>query len=133
MTVAGVREGNAMESLFMRLGGENAVEAAVEAFYAKVMADDRIRGFFDGIDMTDQKRKQRDFLTMAFGGPNVYDGRDMRSAHAWMNLEDPHFDAVVENLGATLQELGVPAGLIGEAAEIAESVRDEVLNREPTS
>ena len=71
-------------------------------------------------------------MTVAFGGPNNYDGRDMNSAHSWMveqGLKDMHFDAVLENLGRTLVELEVPGELIGEAAVIAESVRDEVLGR----
>jgi hemoglobin len=47
-----------------------------------------------------------------------------------MGLNDAHFDAVVENLGATLVDLDVSGELIAEAAAIAESVRDDVLNRE---
>ena len=38
-------------------------------------------------------------------------------------------DAVLENLGNSLKELGVPDDLIKEAANIAESVRNEVLNK----
>ncbi len=68
-------------------------------------------------------------MTFAFGGPNQYAGRDMRSAHAQMNLTEEHFDAVMENLGATLTELNVPEDLIGEAAAIALSVKNDVLNR----
>ena len=41
-----------------------------------------------------------------------------------------HFDAVIEHLGATLTDLEVPAELIGEAAAIAESVRESVLGRD---
>ena len=37
--------------------------------------------------------------------------------------------AVIELLGATLTELGVPADLIGEVAAIGESTRNDVLNR----
>lgn len=44
-------------------------------------------------------------------------------------LNDEHFDAVMENLGSTLVELEVPEELILEAAVVAESFRDEVLNK----
>ena len=118
-----------MSSVYERIGGEAAVDAAVDLFYRKVLADDRISHFFDTVDMDRQRAKQKAFLTMAFGGPHNYSGQDMRAAHAKMNLNEGHFDAVMENLGATLKELGVPDELIGEAAAIALSVKDDVLNR----
>ncbi|NOX76378.1 MAG: group 1 truncated hemoglobin [Gammaproteobacteria bacterium] len=120
------------ESLFDRLGGEAAVNAAVDIFYRKVLADDRINKFFDGVDMEKQAAKQKAFLTMAFGGPNSYTGDDMRKGHAHLverGLNDTHFDAVVENLGATLAELGVSADLIGEVAAVAETTRNDILGR----
>lgn len=120
------------ESLFNRLGGEAAVNAAVDIFYRKVLGDYRINRFFGNSDMEKQLAKQRAFLTMAFGGPNNYNGKDMRSAHAKlvdMGLNEDHFNAVMEHLGATLTELKVPPELIAEAAAIAESTRNDVLGR----
>jgi hemoglobin len=120
------------KSLYERIGGEAAVDAAVDVFYRKVLADDRISAYFDDVDMDRQAAKQKAFLTLALGGPNQYSGKDMRAGHARLveqGLNDTHFDAVMENLAATLQELNVPAELIAEAAAIAESTRNDVLNR----
>jgi len=120
------------DTLFARLGGEAAVDAAVDIFYRKVLADDRIKQFFDDVDMDKQAAKQKAFLTMAFGGPNNYTGEDMRRGHAHLverGLNDSHFDAVVENLGGTLKELGVADDLIGEVAAIAETTRNDVLGK----
>ena len=120
------------ESLFDRLGGTTAVDAAVDLFYGKVLADPLLAGFFTGTDMVRQKAMQRAFLTVAFGGPNSYSGRSLRAAHtkaAAGGLNDRHFDAVVGHLGATLTELGVAPGLIAQAAAVAESVRADVLCR----
>ena len=120
------------QTLYERLGGEPAVNAAVDIFYRKVLADYRINRFFDDTDMEKQAAKQKAFLTMAFGGPNNYTGTDMRTAHARfvkMGLNDSHFDAVVENLGATLTELNVPQALIAEVAALCETTRNDVLNK----
>ncbi len=120
------------ESLYEKLGGEAAVNAAVEIFYKKVLEDHRINRFFENVDMARQIAKQKAFLTLAFGGPSDYDGKDMRAAHAKLvklGLDDSHFDAVMEHLGATLVELNVPEELISEAAAIAESTRVDVLGR----
>ncbi len=119
-------------SLFNEIGGEGAVNAAVDIFYRKVLKDDRIKHFFGGVDMTKQAAKQKAFLTMAFGGPHHYSGADMRKGHAHLvtqGLNDSHFDAVMEHLGATLTELNVPGHLIAQAAAIAESTRKDVLGK----
>lgn len=117
---------------FDKLGGEAAVDAAVDIFYRKVLTDDTISHFFDTVDMAAQHAKQKAFLTMAFGGPNNYTGKDMRAGHAHLvakGLSDVHFDAVAGHLQATLEELSVPAELINEVMAIAASTRDDVLNR----
>ena len=120
------------KTLYERIGGEPAVNAAVDIFYRKVLNDHRINRFFDGVDMEKQAAKQKAFLTMAFGGPHSYTGEDMRKGHAHlvkMGLDNSHFDAVVENLGATLIELNVPEELINEVVAICETTRNDVLGR----
>ena len=117
------------ESLYDRLGGKAAVDAAVDVFYSKVLADDRIRHFFDGVDMDRQKGKQRAFLTMAFGGPVKYEGKDLREAHKGLEgLNEDHFSAVAEHLQATLEELSVPGDMIQEVMTLVGSTHDDVLN-----
>jgi hemoglobin len=119
-------------SLYEQLGGQAAVDAAVDLFYRKVLSDDRINAFFDGVDMDRQAAKQKAFLTMVFGGPSNYTGLDMRRGHAHLvarGLNDSHFDAVVENLGATLREMGVAEDLIQQVAALAETTRNDVLSR----
>lgn len=119
-------------TLYERIGGQPAVDAAVNIFYRKVLNDYRINRFFDNTDMDKQIAKQKAFFTMAFGGPNNYTGQDMRDAHANLvktGLNEDHFNAVMEHLGATLVELKVPGDLIAEAAAIAESTRNDVLGR----
>jgi len=118
--------------LYERLGGKPAVEAAVDSFYDKIMKDALIRPFFDGVDMPRQRAKQKIFLTMAFGGPTKYTGKDLRQAHAHLverGLNDPHFDAVAGHLKSTLVELKVANDLIDEVMTIVASTRNDVLNR----
>ena len=126
-------------TLFEQLGGEAAVNAAVDIFYRKVLGDYRINRFFDNVDMEQQAVKQKAFLTMAFGGPNNYNGLDMRysgqdlrTGHAKlvkMGLDDSHFDAVMENLVATLIELNVPQELIAQVDKLAQTTRIDVLGK----
>ena len=120
-----------MPSLYDQIGGEAAVDAAVDIFYRKVLSDDSISHFFESTDMDKQHAKQKAFLTMVFGGPNSYTGKDMRNAHAPLvaiGLNEDHFNAVAGHLQATLVELNVPEDLVNQVMTIAGSVHDDVLN-----
>ncbi len=122
-------------TLFERLGGEPAVNTAVDIFYRKVMADARINYFFFGVNITEQAAKQKAFLSMAFGGPHQYTGRDMRRSHVklvGMGMNDRHFDIVLDHLRGTLSELQAPEDLIQEVIDICESTREDVMNRRPS-
>jgi hemoglobin len=119
-------------SIYERLGGEHAIEAAAGLFYEKVLADPLTAPFFSELDMPAQVRKQMAFMAHAFGGPKQYLGRDLRTAHRPLvvrGLGDAHFDAVAGHLRATLQELGITEDLIASVLAVVGSVRNEVLDR----
>ncbi|HPG28652.1 MAG TPA: group 1 truncated hemoglobin [Myxococcota bacterium] len=123
---------NVATSLYERLGGEPAIEAAVGIFYEKLLGDELLVPFFDGVDMAKQARKQRAFLAYALGGPQKWTGRSMRAAHATAvrrGLSDEHFDRVAGHLVDTLGELGVAKAEIDDVVAVVGSTRDDVLNR----
>jgi hemoglobin len=120
-------------SLYERIGGEPAIMAAVDLFYAKIMKDDVTRPFFEGLDMNAQVQKQIAFMSRALGGPVEYQGRNLRVAHANLvrdkGLGDQHFDAVATHLRSTLEELGVAKDIVDEALTAIAGLRGEVLGR----
>ena len=124
-----------MATLFDKLGGKAAVDLAVDKFYEKVLSDERIKHFFEGIDMVKQRAHQKAFLTYAFGGTSQYDGRYMREAHQDLvekhGLSGEHFDAVAENLLEALKEMGISQELRNEVAAIAAAPqhKKDVLNQ----
>lgn len=121
------------KSLYERVGGEAALMAAVDLFYAKVLANDLLRPFFEQLDMESQIRKQISFMSWALGGPESYKGRDLTSAHAHLvrakGLGDVHFDAVAVSLEETLLELGVERSLVNEVLAVVDRTRGSVLGR----
>ncbi len=115
------------ESLFDKIGGMDAVNAAVDIFYTKVLADESINYFFKDTDMMAQAGKQKAFLAFAFGAPMAYTGKNMRDAHTGMNLTEDHFNAVAGHLVSTLQELNVKQELIDEVVAVALTTKDDVI------
>lgn len=117
------------KSIYMRLGGQNSIDAAVDLFYKKVLADDRVNHFFEDINMKAQIRKQKEFLGAAFGGPNPWKGKNMRDAHKNLTLTNEDFGAIAENLNATLTEMKVDKMLVAEIMTLVASTKGDVLNQ----
>ena len=128
MTSDDVSDKNA---LYNRLGGKEAIRAAVYKMYEKILQDPLLKPFFAGLDMTRLYRSQQAFLLMAFGGPHHYTGEDLSIVHAKMvkekGLSDVHFNAVAGHLKSTLSELNVPGPVIAEVLAIVETTRGAVL------
>jgi hemoglobin len=119
-------------SLYEQLGGSPAIEAALDRFYEKVMADERMRPYFDGTNLAHLKKRQAAFLAMAFGGPNHYQGRDLRTAHAAarrQGLDEDVFELFMSRFRTTLEELGVAEEHVSDVMTIAYSGKEEVLGR----
>ncbi len=120
-------------TLYERLGGAPAIEAAVDRFYDRIMSDPSLAHFFDRVSMDKQREKQKAFMTYVFGGPTNYSGKSLRIAHQRLveeyGLKDSHFDSVVSHLRSTLRELKVAPETIKEVVALVETTRNDVLNR----
>ena len=119
-------------SLFHRLGGTDGIMVAVVLFYEKVMVDEEVAHFFEGLDMDAQIKKQVAFMTTAFGGPHKYDAKRLRESHAPLverGLNDAHFESIAKHLNATLVELNVSQADIDEALNVVGETREAVLGR----
>lgn len=119
-------------TLYERLGGKPAIEAAVQIFYKKVIADKNLNPFFKETDMKKQMGKQTLFMTYAFGGAPKYTGKSMKEAHQKareMGLNEAHFNGVAGHLMETLRELNVPEPTIEEVISIVATTKDDILNK----
>ena len=123
-------------SLYEEIGGEASIDAALDKFYPKILGDPRVSFLFEGIDMARLRKHARAFLTVAFGGPNHYQGRDLRAAHTRARghgLNDALFEVFMGHFRSTLHELGVPQAKVAEIVSIAEGGRQDMLNRQPST
>lgn len=98
----------AARSLYDRLGGRTAITAVVDSFVARVAADARINNKFARSDIGRVKAMLVDQICAQTGGPCTYSGRSMKESHAKMGVTDGEFDALVEDLVATLKSFNVP-------------------------
>jgi hemoglobin len=114
-------------SIFDAIGGAGSVAAATDVLYDRLLADPLLARHFVGVDLRSLKGHMRMFLAGALGGPDLYRGRDMRSAHAHLRITAADWDAVVGHLVATLQSLGLSDETIGDIAAKVLPLRDEIV------
>lgn len=119
----------AQKSLYDRLGGKDAITAVVDDFVGNVAADKRINGYFAKADIARLKRNLVDQICQGTGGPCVYTGRDMRTAHKGMGIADADFNALVEDLVKTLNKLNVPATEQGELLGILAPMKPQIVGQ----
>jgi hemoglobin len=100
-------------SIYEKIGGAPSVAAAVDDFYRRVLGDQSLSPYFEGVDLERLKAHQRAFVAAAIGGPDPYTGRDMAEAHAGLGITPEAFGSVVGHLVATLTALGVDQDMIG--------------------
>ena len=115
-------------SIYDRIGGAPAIDAAVDQFYERVLADEELAPFFDGVSMPRQIKQQKAFFTTALGGPAIYKGKDMKEAHAHLAIQQKHFGMVAGHLVDTLQNLEVPQSIIDEIVAAISPLADDVVN-----
>jgi len=118
---------NETPPLFNRLGGESAISAVVDAFYKRLLADARVKHFFENSNVEQLKKHQKKFLTVAFGGPSSYKGKTLKAAHAHLKITASHFGYVAEDLIEVLKEVGVADSLIEEVVAIVGSVKGDIV------
>lgn len=103
------------DTLYKSLGGKKAITAVVDDFVGRVAADNRINSFFkataaDPKRLAKFKKNLIDQICEASGGPCKYQGKDMKTAHAGMGIGGADFDALVQDLVASLDKFMVKDG-----------------------
>ena len=119
-----------MASLYDRLGGLGAISAVVDSAVARIAADDRANQKFARTDLPRLKKEFTDLVCQATGGPCTYTGRSMLDSHAGMKVTDGEFDAVIEDIEATLEGFKVPETEQKELLDLLLPLRGEIVEVE---
>ena len=126
---AGGMMGEKKTPLYERLGGRPAIQAVVDDFIGNVAADARINTRFAGANIGKLKSNLVDQICEAAGGPCKYTGQNMKSAHAGMKITDAEFDALVEDLGKSLDKLKVAEAEKNELVTALGGMRKDIVGQ----
>ena len=114
-------------TLFEQIGGESAVEAVVDLFYDRVLADALLVGYFGGVEMDRLKRHQQLFIGQALGAKRPFPGRTMKRAHEGLAVTGAAFDRVVKHLAASLADAGLDEKTIESIAELLLPLKADIV------
>src|SRR5712691_1937646 len=123
-------------SLYKRLGGYDALAAVTDDFIGRMVADKALSRFFVGHSKDSLGRIRQlvvDQLCAATGGPCVYIGRDMKTAHAGMGITEADWSAAVGHLVATLDKFKVPEKEKNEVLGAVSSFKKDIVEQKPVA
>jgi hemoglobin len=119
-------------SLYHRLGGYDALAAVTDDFVGRLAGDPQLKHFFGGLSTDSQKKLRQhvvDFLCNATGGPCVYTGRDMRTAHTGLGITEEDWTIAVKHLVVTLDKFKVPDKEKNEVLGAISGLKGEIVGR----
>jgi hemoglobin len=114
-------------SLYEAIGGEGRVREVLQALYDRLFDDPMIGFLFQGKDKAQIVTLQVAFTCRFLGGPQVYEGRPLPTAHAHVPILPGHFDRRHRLLEQVLVERGVPADVKRVWLQIDQALRPSVL------
>jgi hemoglobin len=118
------------DTLYTRLGGYDAIVAVTENLLSRLTTDPRLGRFWkhrgeDGLRR--EKQLLIDFLCASAGGPLLYVGRDMKTSHKGMGIDEGDWQAFIGHVEATLDSFKVPAGERAAVLAFVESTKRDIV------
>ena len=119
------------DTLYKRLGGYDAIAAVVDNFVPRLVKDPMLGKYFvhSQDTLTHIRQLAVDMICAATGGPCVYIGRDMKTAHKGLGITGAEWDASVKHLVATLDQFKVPAREKDELLKVVSTLRADIVEK----
>ena len=114
-------------TLYQRLGGAERIASIIDNALDRHAVNEVLAPRFRGKDLAMLKKLGTQFFCSGIGGPQSYEGRDLRSAHAGMNVSEQEFLETMDDIVAALNDHGVAPPEVDEVVAILYSVRGDIL------
>jgi hemoglobin len=120
------------KTLYERLGSAKGIAALVDDIVEAHMANPVISARFlpyrsQPERLAAVKQHTRNFFGAGTGGPEKYEGRDMRTAHRGMNVNAEEYMATVDDILATLEKHRIDEATRKDVLAIAWSLKGDIM------
>jgi len=113
------------ETLYQQLGGERRIAAIIEDALDRHAVNPALAPTLHGKDLGRLKELGVHFFCAGFGGPQTYEGLDLRSTHA--RLTEQAFAAAIRDIVAALDAHAVAPAAVDEVVDTLLSLRRDNL------
>ena len=120
------------KSLYQRLGGYDAIAAVSDEFIMQLASGKRLKRFVVGLSVDSQKKLRQhlvDFLCNLTGGPCLYLGRDMKTVHTGLGIDEEDWKEGVDALVTTLDKFKVPDKEKSEVLTAFNSLKKDIVEK----
>jgi len=118
------------DTLYARLGGYDAIAAVSDDLLVRLRADAQLARFWQNRAEDSVRREKQlliDFLCASAGGPLYYVGRDMKTSHRGMRINESDWRRFISHLEATLDKFAVPAAERAAVMVFVDSTKAEIV------
>ena len=126
------RKFTVVETPYQLLGGEEGLKKIIDYQYEKILIDPELRHFFLSTDIERLKVKIAIYLGGMLGGPDKYEGNDMKNAHKALEINDRHFFLMKKHLAWGMHKCNVNNAVIDKALDVIEKDRNNILGSKTT-
>jgi truncated hemoglobin YjbI/plastocyanin len=114
--------------LYQLFGEKAGIVALVDDFTERMLKDERVRDRFDAAHIQHFKDMVVDQICQSLGGPCVYHGKDMRSAHLGMHITAAEYDALTADMVAALDARHIPKEAQRRFLAIRDGRREQIVD-----
>ena len=118
-------------SLYSRLGGRDVIVAVTDDFVDGALGDAHLGRFFPNVRpgpaLKELKDRVVDLLCEISGGPCKYRGRDMKTAHQGLGINETDWQVAIDLFNGALARRNVPLDARSEFVQIIENMKELIV------
>lgn len=118
------------KSLYERLGGYEGITAIVEEFMPRLKGDPQLGRFWQNRGDDGVAREYQlliDFMCSSAGGSTYYAGRDMKTAHKGMKINESDWSILLGHCAATMEAVEASQQECDEVVAFLSSFKNEIV------
>lgn len=117
------------DSLYSQLGEQEGIEQLTDAFIEHIQYDKEILPYFIKTDIVRFREKFIEQMCMISGGPCQYTGDSMSEVHGGMNINEHHFNALVDDLITAMESINLATGTQNQLLNLLAPMRKDIIYR----